>query len=355
MVHTTQGHTIRRFAGTPAQVGLAHGRALGPRLDSIINNYVGGLIRSYRIDLDKLRAGALPWLNTLPERYREELAGMAEGAQLPLVRLAEWYYVELCVPWGCSSAVGLIDGRAWIARNNDADWIRAEPGLWGHAVIREIDGRLPTMIFGLEGDCFGASGVNARRLWVHPDGLPDADGPGDDAQLPTWIWCREALETCAGIADVERLLSELPRNGGMNLVVVDGKTEEAALFECSGRRHLRREAFDGWLLAPNPYRAMSDPAEEDEEAAEEYGRFRRLRRWLRDRPPAAPPDDLISLLADPEVEAGREIDAADSATEFGTVYANVACPSTGEVWSAAGGFPAASAGRWQRIPWPWVS
>lgn len=354
MTTTPNRRTINRFAGSPYQVGFAHGRVAGARLATIIDHYVDGMTRSYGIDQSRLRSGAVPWLGILPAHFRQELAGMADGARLPLARLAEWLYVELCVNWGCSTAVGLIDGRAWVARNNDADWIRADPDCWGHAVVREIEGRLPTLIFGLEGDCFGASGVNAQRLWIHPDYLANTDVVGHEALLPSWVWCREALETCTGIADVERLLDELPRNGGMNLFVVDGKTEEAALFECSGQRHVRREPVAGWLIAPNTYGALSDsvPDGAGDDADEGARRFRRLRRLLEDRPPAMLPDDLINLLADPGVEASSE---GDGATGFGTVYANVACLSLGEVWYAAGGFPAASAGSWQRVPWPWTT
>jgi hypothetical protein len=38
-------------------------------------------------DLEKLHAGALPWLRTLPKRFQDEFEGMAEGADIPLQRL----------------------------------------------------------------------------------------------------------------------------------------------------------------------------------------------------------------------------------------------------------------------------
>jgi len=54
---------------------------------------------------------------------------------------------------------------------------------------------------------------------------------------------------------------------------------------------------------------------------------------------------LVRVLADPEVEGRGE--------DSGTVYANVVCPSAGEVWYTLGGYPAASQGNWQRLEWPW--
>ncbi len=69
-------------------------------------------------------------------------------------------------------------------------------------------------------------------------------------------------------------------------------------------------------------------------------RIARLRELLA-APMTDPPADLIRVVADPGVEASD------------TLYSNVACPETGEVWFGSGGLPAASAGTWQRIEWPW--
>jgi hypothetical protein len=57
------------------------------------------------------------------------------------------------------------------------------------------------------------------------------------------------------------------------------------------------------------------------------------------------PADLIEVLADDHVER--------RAQDFATVYANVGCPATGELWFTFGGHPAASRGEWLPIAWPW--
>ncbi len=56
-------------------------------------------------------------------------------------------------------------------------------------------------------------------------------------------------------------------------------------------------------------------------------------------------EQLVAALADDEIE--RRDDT------FATVYSNVACPATGEIWYTFGGWPAASVGNWQVVPWPW--
>lgn len=85
---------ILRFTGAPYEIGFAAGRALGVKIEETISHYIAGL-ENFR-DIEKLHAGALPWLRRLPQRFQEEYEGIAEGANLSLQRLAEWSYIEEC-------------------------------------------------------------------------------------------------------------------------------------------------------------------------------------------------------------------------------------------------------------------
>ena len=150
--------------GSAREIGFALGRALGEKLGQNIGRYIEKLPGSQgSLDTDKLRRGALPWLLSLPLRFQDELEGMAEGVNIPLRRLAEWGFVEQCVQNGCSGLVGLFEGRAWVARNNDT----FVPDMRGYMTIREVDNRIPTISFGLEGDVFAPTGINREKLWLH--------------------------------------------------------------------------------------------------------------------------------------------------------------------------------------------
>ena len=131
---------------------------------------------------------------------------------------------------GCSSFLRRQDGRVWLGHNNDT----YVPDLLGYVAIKEIDGRIPTMTFGLEGDIWSTAGINQMRLWLHVDHLPVTDAP-DPAKvcLPTYGFLVEALETCENLDDVGNLLGEVDRNDGMLLMAVDGKTNVGAVLECT--------------------------------------------------------------------------------------------------------------------------
>jgi hypothetical protein len=343
---------IRHFKGTPYEIGLAAGRALGAKLEQTINHYLAR--REHACDMGKLHDGALPWLRRLPKRFQDELEGMAEGANLPLQKLAEWTYIEECEPSLCSGTVVLFDHRAWVARNNDT----YVPELWGYATIREVDGRIPTITFSMEGDVFAPTGINKDRLWLHNHFLPvwDEPTPGKP-HVPAYVFLTEALELCRTLGDLEAFLNENHRDGGMMLFAVDGKTNEFAAYDCMCAKHTRRDPSNGWIVGTNHYCTCEDPTlGDDEPSRSTLSRFQRIERLVKDRYASlAPPNlpaDLIRILADDEVERrGRELRWGQ---ELVTAYANVACPASGEIWYTFGGYPAASAGNWQRMDWPWT-
>ena len=336
---------IHHFKGSPREIGVAAGRALGSKLEQMINHYIAAQ-QDFK-DMEKLRARSLPWLRNLPKRFQDEFEGMADGANIPLQRVAEFAYIEECDSKQCSGAVYLHENIAWVARNNDF----FVPELWGYVTIREVDGRIPTMNFDMEGGVFTPTGINKEKLWLHYNFLPVWDEPAlDKPHVPPYVFLTEALELCRTISDVEKMLAETDRDGGMLLFAVDGKNNEFALFDCLCSKHSRRKPSDGWIVGTNHYCAFEDLTlnDADKEPLGTLSRFRRMENLMRALP-ASPnlPADLIQILADNQIER-RDKDVI-------TVYSNVACPNTSEIWYTFGGCPAASKGNWQKLEWRWIS
>jgi hypothetical protein len=337
---------IHQFKGAPYEIGLAIGRTLANRLEQTFTYYINNMADSS--DMEKLHGGALPWLRGLPKRFQDEFEGMAEGANVPLERLAEWAYIEECAKKQCSAAICIFNDHAWVARNNDT----FVPELWGYAMIRQVDGRIPTINFAMEGDVFTPTGINKEKLWLHYNFLPvwDRPTPGKP-HVPGYVFLTEALELCSTISDVETLLNETDRDGGMLLFAADGKTDEFALFDCMCSKHYRRDPSDGWIVGTNHYCTCEDLSlGNDEGSISTLNRFKRMETLIKglyaSPTPANLPDDLIQILADDNIE--RRIN------KLITVYSNVACPSTGEIWYTFGGYPSASNGNWHRLEWPWM-
>lgn len=341
---------IYHLKGSPREVGFAFGQALGKRLGDNIDRYIQtGPAKYGFLDTNNLRNGSLPWLRSLPQRFQDEFEGMAEGANISLQRLAEWCFVEQCMNSGCTGLVYLLNSQAWVARNNDF-WA---PELWGYVSIREIEGRIPTISFGLEGDVFTVTGINQERLWLHSNYLPAWDEPTPERPyLAPYVWLTQALETCRSLSDVEGLLEEVDRDGGMTLFAVDGKTNEFAVFECMCTHHFQRALSEDWIVGTNHCCTVASDHELEDyrvKSVESKLRFKRVEELLRELWARGKTIDtsleLRHILADAKVEQRSE--------RYDTVYSNVACPNQGEIWYTFGGYPAASAGNWHPLAWPW--
>ena len=337
------GGRLVRLAGTPYEIGVAMGRHLGPRLERSIARYLAGRAPHVATTPER-RRDALNWLRTLPERYQQEYDGLAAGAGLALERVAEWPYIEVSDAGGCSSALVELEGQVWVARNND--WLL--PELWGYASVKAVRGRIPALTFGMEGDVFSGTGVNQQRLWLHYHYLPAVGAPPDGALWPCHVWLVEALETCGSLADVEALLASVPRDGAMLLFAVDGKNNARALYQCEYASYRAVDVTERWLMGGN-HRLVGEEHGADADSQRRCDRLQTLVSTLDEAQSGArsPAGALRKILADDGVEAR----AGDSVT----VYANVACPAMGELWYTWGGHPAASAGRWERLEWPWQS
>lgn len=338
---------IYHFKGNPREIGFAAGRTLGNRLDQLLNHYIDN--QPIPKDMEKLHTGALSWLRSLPHRFQEEFEGLAEGANIPLQLLAEFNYIEECDVIQCSGAIYPFENKVWVARNNDS----YVPELWGYVTIREVEGRIPTISFSMEGDIFTPTGINKEKLWLHYNFLSAWDQPAPNKpHVPAYVFLTEALELCRNISDVETLLNETDRDGGMLLFAVDGKKKEFALFECLCSKYYKREPSNGWIVGTNHFCACEDLTlgDADKKPLGTLSRFSRMENLIQtlSTSQTSPnlPIDLIRILADDQIERRDK--------QIVTVYSNVACPSTGEIWYTFGGYPAASKGNWQRLEWPWI-
>jgi hypothetical protein len=331
----------------PREIGQKIGRLMGQRLEENISHYIQRRpTAGEHADQEKLQSGALPWMRTLPPRFQEELEGLAEGAGIPVQRVAELTYLEELLANNCSAAICMLNGHAWIARNNDF----FVPEAWGYITIREISGLIPTISFGMEGDVFSPTGINQERLWLHHNYLPAWDKPAPGkTSIPGYAFIQIALENCRNLKDLEDVLEEVDRSDGMLLFAIDGKDESACLYECTCQTHFKIHLTKGWVAGTNHHLHCQPPVDMQDDASDSILRLKRMQDLIdqlySSKHSMELPWSLVNILGDEVIERRGE--------DLVTVYANVACPSLGQLWYTFGGTPAASQGNWQRLPWPW--
>ena len=330
-------HRYISLEGSPYQVGYQLGERLQESLANDIFHYLhAGPLKAGEITAKQLSAGALAWAHSLPQRFLLEMEGLADGSGVPLKQIAEWGYADSGCKTGCSAFLLRTGDALWVGRNNDL-WV---PDLWGYAIHRQVTGRLGTVTFGLRGELYAATGVNSSGLWLHYNWLPALDQPQTRGWTP-FVLLTDILETCEDIDAVEARLRSETRQGGM-LIFSASPDGQAAIVECSCRRVARRDLDKGFLVGTNHYQFIPDATISVKADQNSYQRAEAMITKLGALPPNPQREDLIAVLADPNVEQRGE--------GYGTVYANLYNPTSHQLWYTFGGYPAASQGNWQPIP-----
>lgn len=380
------GFTLLRLPGSFEEAGFAYGKACEHLLrPARFEAYLASLAPITRTQRDDMPAFARRWAMTLPEHYQLQMEAFAHGARVSASVVQQWLYADIAAPSApqghsstsaaatligasgpmCSGVICTGDrGEAWVARN--CDWYEATLSRGTAAVFHSVPGRIPSLSVGLMGDIDCDTGINAEGLWLHMHTLLSHDEPRAGVSCISWLfWMREALETCASLAELEAFIARTDRDRGVLLFAAEGQTGERAIYEC-GRASSRR--IDPWVVATQHgerellfatnHCQHKHPRDIDEATGQPLparvsvsngtvSRYNRLEHLLRTAHPEHLPDDLTEVLGDERVE----MRVATPGSALRTIYSSVAHPASRTVWFASGAVPAASAGTWRRIRW----
>ena len=333
-----RGYQVQKFRGNGCEIGLYMGRQVKDRFKPAIDNFLKAVDRAYRLDFEKLAKGAMELLSRLPEEYQLEVESLAYGSSVKLDRIAQWIYCDRFVSDGCSGFIAWADGAVWVGRNFD----HAGPLMWRNINVIEKEARIPVVIFGQEGALFSQTGFNYRKLWLHYNHLPAWDMPDpEEKSIPPFVFIRMALENCANIGDVEKLLQATVRDGGMNLFAVDGKNNACAVFECTCKGYVKRQSGKSFIAGSNHYVATQVPRGFKNGDPASKSRQKRMEDLLAAMRVENPRRDYIRILADPGVE--------QNLGDSGTVYSVISCPYRDLYYYACNGFPAASGAAFEEV------
>jgi predicted choloylglycine hydrolase len=327
----------RKYKGTGYEVGHLMGKSVKSTLEENIKIIKTISEKEYGIDLSQIKTNYSLWFDKLPEQYKDEVVGLSEGSGCSLELIMQWIFFDNFIGGGCTSFIVMKDGNAWVGRNNDY----IAPKIWNHVSIIEKKGLIPVMLFGMGGDMFSGTGYNKERIWLHYNWLPVWDKPKEEA-YPAYIFLRMALESCQNINDLEKLLEQIPRTGGMNLFFIDGKDNTFAVYECTCNGFVKRQSSGSYIVGANHYHATSIPGEWNEDFTDSRKRQKTVEDILEGMIKTRfGIEDIKKALASVEKENGLS----------GTVYANIACPALDKIFYACDDFPAVSKGQWEAVVW----
>jgi len=332
---------VQYFEGDSYQIGYSIGCSVKDSLGYNILKIIEIAEKVYAVDLSQIKTDASSWLEKLPEQYQTEASGLSDGSGCTIGLIMQWIFFDKFLNGGCTSFIISNNENVWVGRNNDY----IAPKMWSHVNIISKRNMIPVMLFGMGGDLFSGTGCNKEKLWLHYNWLPVWDAPKQDA-YPPYVFLRLALESCRSLDELESMLKHIPRDGGMNLFAVDGKDNSYAIYECICSSYIKRKINHNYGVGANHFNVTSVPPEFSHNFSNSYKRQKAAENILSsidNTSVTVTMKDLISVLSNPNVEQDNGL--------YGTVYANIACPSTDEIYFACDGFPAASKSQWGLVDW----
>jgi dienelactone hydrolase len=232
---------VLHLKGTYREMGLAHGRllrqAVAEDAEAFLDHWcVGG----GREKAEALRAIYRKFEPFLPERYKEELAGLAEGSGVPLEKLQLLHAIPERFHCTGTAAFGpaTVDGKLYHTRSLDyaldiGNGKRAQENAL--LVVYEPPDGHAYCVVGWAGFIGCVTGMNVRGISIGEMGSPSQDE--DFAGVPMIFLLREALRRAGTLEEALAVFRQGPRTCGYNFIVADGKVPDARALEAT-RTHL---------------------------------------------------------------------------------------------------------------------
>lgn len=275
------GWTFVHLEGTPSEIGYQNGYLLAPEIEDLLK--VTALEESHDDQKDwqffREAARTMMWPH-IEREYREELQGIADGANAKGVKLDLWdvvalnaaeeweYYVKqydkehgikssasLVAPEHCSAFVATgsytKDGKIVIAHNNWTSYM--DGARWtiifdivpakGYRML--MDG-LPGVIHSADDFVMNSAGIAITETTIgHFSGY-------DPKGIPEFVRARKAAQYSNSIDDFARIM-KAGNNGGYanNWLLADAKANEIASLELGLKNVTLEKKSDGYIVGSN--------------------------------------------------------------------------------------------------------
>jgi len=249
------GVPVLRLRGTPREIGRQHGRLLRRQIRFLTKEFYEAFCLKL-VGEQGIREWTKQVLPHIPEHYREEIRGIAEGAGLPEETVLRVNcIIDRLQTVFCSTVVAAGD-----MTEGDAVYFGRNLDFIGRNVLHkstvvlvfESEGKAPVAAVtwpGLVGILSGmnAHGVCGATMMIHH---------GTEARpgVPYMMMYRDALAGAKRMADVGDHVAKTKRTIPNNFTVVDA-TGAAEVLEYDATRLARRPARGGGVCSTNHFRS----------------------------------------------------------------------------------------------------
>lgn len=273
-IEQIDGQTVVHLKGTPYEMGFQHGTLLRDQVLAGIDVFnkllesahqeTGAPVAVMNFALDCIYRNCAPHI---PERFRREMEGLADGAGVDLRVLRRVHVISVVTERNCSSFAlfghASKDGKLYHGHN--FDWV-VDAGLQNNAALflYEPDGRVPFAGYGYIGMIGYVSGMNMDGIAIGMIGAVNRDTRWSG--IPLMLLLRRVLEESSSLYDAQNVITTAHRTVGYNYVIADGDARDARVFETSAHRCAVFQAGDSRESAAEYALTMEDAVFRADEA-----------------------------------------------------------------------------------------
>lgn len=255
---TSHPPRVVRLSGTHYEMGLQHGRILSREIRELYNAYVlQGLCQKEGYAEADLVSIGRHYDRFIPEDYRQEMRGIAEGANIPYERiLVINTFADATLgktPRACSALAVSTNQGLLVGRN--LDWINHKVAHKSGIVflLEPKDGHriLSVSWPGLVGV---VTGMNDQQLTLSLNLAFATDL--DSESTPCLFRLRSILEKTGDLQTALQQQIAEPRTIAMNVLIASGREKQAVVLELSGRQYAVVPMKAGHVVATNFYQLL---------------------------------------------------------------------------------------------------
>jgi len=233
------GTLVLHLKGSPYEMGFQRGSLAREKVQLMVSRFDDLLNQAKKeMGLPKFAANLIldvtyqlcsPYI---PERYRREMEGLADGSGADLQVIRRGQVISVITERGCSSFAlwgkATTDGKLYQGRN--FDWILSA-GLEDTAVLAlyEPDGHNRFASVGYAGQIGVLSGMNMEGMSIAQIGAITKDK--SLRGIPLEFVLRRILEECSDLDQVTGLINSVKHTVGYNYVIADGDARDARAYE----------------------------------------------------------------------------------------------------------------------------
>ncbi len=172
----------------------------------------------------------------IPQRYREELKGLADGTGLSYDEILLFPLFPEGLHGGCTSILQRIDDRVVLVRN--LDYL---PFLGEYPIVVEynVDGKQKMTSFGVIGFPGVLTGFNEKGIGLSLNHIKMTKS-NKSKDMPIGYKTRDILETANTIDDVDDLLKSYSSETGWDIIISSTHDNDGAIFDIAAtgvKRH----------------------------------------------------------------------------------------------------------------------